>query len=223
MQLESNDKIRIFNQNIIVACTGSVGYSQRLHDHVDMAIKGGVFLQKNRRECFANISSRMLKDLQASVAQFHPQAGLGFGAILACVHQDTPYLVEYGPKDFQHEEKDGRTFFVSMGSGQLLADPFLAFVNRVLWNGAMPTIEFGRLGVYWTLDQTIKCAAGGIGGKIRVATLRKIDGKWIASEMLETEEPAQFIDEIEAQIAVQARRVVDDAKTSPPPIPPSGP
>jgi 20S proteasome alpha/beta subunit len=151
MQLESNVKIKIFSPNIIVACTGSVGYSQRLHDHVDMTIKGSVFVQKNRRECFANVSSRMLKDLQTSVAQFHPQTGLGFGAILACVHQDTPYLVEYGAKDFQHEEKDGRIFFVSMGSGQILADPFLAFVNRVLWKGIMPTVELGRLGVYWKM------------------------------------------------------------------------
>jgi hypothetical protein len=78
----------------------------------------------------------------------------------------------------------------------------------------MPTVEFGRLGVYWTLDHTIKCAAGGIGGKIRIATLRKIDGKWAASEVLETEEPAQFISEIEAQIGSQALRVVEDAKAS---------
>lgn len=101
------------------------------------------------------------------------------------------------------------------------ARPFLAFVNRVLWKGTMPTVEFGRLGVYWTLDHTIKCAAGGIGGKIRIATLRKIDGKWAASEVLETEEPAQFISEIEAQIGSQALRVVEDAKASPPPLPPS--
>jgi hypothetical protein len=37
----------------------------------------------------------------------------------------------------------------------MLADPFLAFINRVLWKGVLPTIEMGRLGVYWTLDHTI--------------------------------------------------------------------
>jgi hypothetical protein len=135
------------------------------------------------------------------------------------VHKEIPYLVEYGTKDFQHEEKDGRLFFVSMGSGQMLADPFLAFVNRVLWKGALPTIEMGPLGVYWTLDHTIKCAAGGIGGKIRIATLGKRDKQWIASEMLETGESAQFINEIETNISDQAHRIITGARALPIPIP----
>jgi 20S proteasome alpha/beta subunit len=45
IQLESKDKIRIFNNKIIAACTGSVGYAQRLHDHIEMAINGSVFIQ----------------------------------------------------------------------------------------------------------------------------------------------------------------------------------
>ena len=106
-----------------------------------------------------------------------------------------------------------------MGSGQMLADPFLAFVNRVLWQGNFPSLELGRLGVYWTLDHVIKCAVGGVGGKIRIAMLRQKDGAWVASDMSETEEPAQFLGELEASIAVQASRLVMEAPATAPPTP----
>lgn len=218
MQLEANDKIKICGTNVIVACTGAVGYSQRLHDHIEMAINGGVFKQQNRRECFTNITTRFLKDLQGSLAQSNAQAGIGFGAVMAAVHNNDAFLVEYGTKDFQYEEKHGKVFFVSMGSGQLLADPFLAFVNRVLWQGKQPSLDLGRLGVYWALDHAIKYAASGVGGNIRIAMLRKQNNNWVASNMSETEEPAQFIDELEGKIAEQANLLVAGAPSIPLPV-----
>jgi hypothetical protein len=49
--------------------------------------------------------------------------------------------------DFQPEIKRGKLFFVSMGSGQPLADPFLAFVKRVLWKDqTVPRPGFKTLG-----------------------------------------------------------------------------
>jgi hypothetical protein len=77
----------------------------------------------------------------------------------------------------------------------------------------------GRLGVYWTLDHTIKCAAGGIGGQIRIATLSRSDKLWIASQVLETEESAQFINEIEINISDQAHRIITGARALPIPRP----
>jgi hypothetical protein len=62
--------------------------------------------------------------------------------------------------DFQPEIKRGKLFFVSMGSGQPLADPFLAFVKRVLWKDQTPTVDAAKIGVYWALSHTIDCASG---------------------------------------------------------------
>ena len=58
-----------------------------------------------------------------------------------------------------------------MGSGQVLADPFLAFVSRVLWQGKQPDVKTATFGVYWALDHAIKFAPGGIGA------IRKV-GLW---------------------------------------------
>jgi hypothetical protein len=222
MQVESNDKIRIFGSNVIVACTGSIGYAQRLYDHVDSAVKGKVFTNLTKRECTTNITKRFMTDLANSCVQMHPQHGLGFGAVLAFPFNGGPCLIEYGTKDFQPEEKDERLFFVSMGSGQTLADPFLAFINRVLWKGEKPSLEMGRLGVYWTLNHVINYAPMGVGGKIRIATLSKTGNSWAAIDVSDTDESAQFIVEVEREIREQANRIVNLASvTSPPPPPPA--
>jgi 20S proteasome alpha/beta subunit len=41
IHLQSNNKIEIFGNSIIVAATGSVGFSQRLKHHVEQAVSGG--------------------------------------------------------------------------------------------------------------------------------------------------------------------------------------
>ena len=59
---------------------------------------------------------------------------------MAAAVKDGPFLAEFGTTDFQPEIKTGKLFFVSMGSGQMLANPFLAFVCRVLWDSKMPDV-----------------------------------------------------------------------------------
>ncbi len=91
---------------------------------------------------------------------------------------------------------------VSMGSGQPLADPFLAFIARVLWGKEEPQIKVATLGVHWALNHTIEYAPGGVGHPIRIATLRRIKGKWNA-ELLGDEDlqgTLQLVKELEKRI-----------------------
>ncbi len=220
IHLQSNSKLRIFPENIIVAATGAVGYTQRLYHHVEAAIKGGVFKNLPVNECTTNITKRLLTDFQNSMVQNHPQHGLGYGALLAAAIKDEPYLVEYATTNFQPELKQDKLFFVSMGSGQVYADPFLAFVCRVLWNNKMPTVDDGKFGVYWVLEHTIRLAPGGVGGPIKLATLRKIDGQWKAEGFEDTQEQSQYISELEAYVAKFARKTIEEAPVSQPPEPP---
>jgi hypothetical protein len=219
MQYETDNKIRI-SQNVIVACTGPVGFAQRLMYHVEAAIKGNVFKNLDWREGSANIPHRFLPDLQKTFAQNHAHGGLRFGALMAAAFKDEPYLIEYGPTDFQPEVKEGKTFFASMGSGQPLADPFLAFVCRVLWKGEMPTVDIGKLGVYWVLTHTIGLAPGMVGPPIHLATLRKSETEWVAEELQDTSEGAQFVELLEKHISDFAMTSIDTAQSEPPPPPP---
>jgi 20S proteasome alpha/beta subunit len=167
IHLEADPKIRIFGDKVIVATTGAIGYTQRLHSLIETAEKGGVFNNLAARDATTNISKRLITDLQESKAPTWPGEGLRFGCLLAAANKEGPYLAEFGTTDFQAELKGGKIFFVSMGSGQMLADPFLAFVCRVLWDNKMPGVDRGKFGVYWVLAHTIKLAPGTVGPPIR--------------------------------------------------------
>ena len=168
------------------------------------------------------LSALAVQDFGSTGVQRTPQGGLGFGAMLAAPIVGQPELIEFSHIDMQPERKTGRLHFVSMGSGQILADPFLAFVSRVLWRGTIPDVKIATLGVYWTLAHAIKYALGGIGEPIRIAILRRINGAWKATLVGEDEqqEAAQHIDAIEERIGHYPAEIIETAPTSPIPEPP---
>ncbi len=221
LHLRSDNKIHIFQGNIVIAATGAVGLYQRLMHHIEDAIKGGVFKNLSPHDCVTNISRRVLTDFANSHVSNHPHEGLRFGALLAVAIKDEPCLVEYATTDFQPELKKDELFFVSMGSGQVLADPFLAFVSRVLWEGKMPSVEDGKYGVYWVLSHTIRLAPGGIGGPIKLAVLRKVGKEWVAEELEDPPELAEYISELETHIWNFGRAPIEEAEPEPIPQPPN--
>lgn len=225
MQMPSNNKIQIVEKQVICACTGAVGLAQRLHLHVVQAARGNVFANFTINEAAGNISTRFLTDCDKTLNYRIGPNGLGCGALIAACIKGEPQLIEYDHMTFQPEIKEENLFYVSMGSGQALADPFLAFVARVLWKGSRPTVDQARFGVYWALDHTIKHAPGGVGAPIRLAELRKLDGTWTARNIEEekTQETAEFISELETKIAEAATQPMAQAKIETPPAPPPQP
>jgi hypothetical protein len=160
------------------------------------------------------LAGRALTDFGSSLLQKHPQHGINFGALLAMVVEDVPYLVEFGSTDFQPELKQDNLFYVSMGSGQMLADPFLAFVKRVLWKDKMPDVERAKIGIYWALNYTCGQAVGMVGGDLKLGVLRKQGVDWTAS-IQDTQEQAQYVAALEEQFDLD--KLFLEAKASEPP------
>jgi hypothetical protein len=225
MHVPYDGKIRIFHDSVIVATTGPIGHSQRLHVHVDEAIVGGLFRGKQKvKDSLCGISTRVLADFQKSMVTTYGNDGLRFGALMAVVINNEPFLVEYGTTDFQPEIKDGNLFYVSMGSGQVLADPFLQFVSRVMWGNKMPTVDDAQFGVYWVLNHTLQLAPGKVGPPIRLTTLRQIEGKWVASEE-DVQQANEYVTALEKHIggfANQAPIEAEQAEPIPKPAPSPG-
>ncbi len=220
IHLPSDPKIKIFNNAVIVATTGPIGYTQALHRHIEAACAGNVFRNFNARDATANVSRRFLTEIQEQkIPMFQPE-GLGFGCLMAANVTDGPFLAEFGTKNFHAEMKTGRIFFGSMGSGQMLADPFLAFVCRVLWSDEPPTVEDAKTGVFWVLDHTIKHAPGHVGYPICLATLTQIDGRWAAREE-DTQEAAQYVAALEEHIGdfEGQQPPIEEAEAAPVPKP----
>lgn len=93
--------------------------------------------------------------------------------------------------------------FVALGSGQLIADPFLALLKRLLWTKSEPTIAEGRLAAVWTIEHVRRTNPGGVGGGIQLATLANHAGampKVVMATAADVEEHLQRVGSAEAAL-----------------------
>jgi len=110
--------------------------------------------------------------------------------------------------------------FVCLGSGQRLADPFVAFLKSVFWDqGQYPSLADGIMAATWTVDQCIQIAPGGLGEPVRVFTLSRptVGGQFEARELDQTELAETFQAIADARLALRNFRVVDASVPLPPP------
>ena len=105
-------------------------------------------------------------------AHTHLKPGL-YGALVGFHMGNQPRLCEFAVLDFQPEFKDESIWYVSMGSGQPITDPFLALMRSIFWDDGLPTIQDATFAVTWALEHAIEVNPGGINGPIRVAILER--------------------------------------------------
>lgn len=86
--------------------------------------------------------------------------------------------------------------FVALGSGQAIADPFLAFMDRILWTDHPPTVKEARMVAAWTISHVCATHPGGVGGGPQMATLT-LENKRPKIVFEKAEEHLQIIDEEE--------------------------
>ena len=103
-----------------------------------------------------------------------------FGALVAFSSQNEFHLCEFAIDDFQPELKTGDRWFVSMGSGQPIADPFLGLIRRVFFKDSQPRLNEGIFAVLWTLEHAIDLNTGGIDGPAQIGILTNTDSDIIA-------------------------------------------
>lgn len=117
--------------------------------------------------------------------------------------------------------------FVALGSGQPIADPFLAFLSRVLWENRQPTLAEGRLAAAWTIDHVRRTNPGGVGGETCMAILEEQQGALPRVKDMgsaELQEHQQRIDGAERAITNELRAESNDQDTvTLPPAPTVGP
>ena len=216
------DKIQIIGERVIIAGSGSVGLSQRFA-HCVQELWDADHFTNNLWDCLQGISASTVQNFQSTNVPYRgPPDGFGLGALLAAPIENNAHLVEFGIADFQPELKDGKITFVAMGSGQMLAEPFVAFVRRVLWADGEPNVQEATFGVYWALDHTIKYAPGGVGEPIKIAILKRVKGKWKARLLGEDElqEQLQHIGQFENKIGQFPKEILEEPSVAIPPSPP---
>lgn len=162
------EKIKIIDDHLIVTGTGPIGLGQRFTEIVAAYWHNEGFKNKSAIKASTELCTLGISDFAST------QATKGnYGALLAFAANGKFHLCEFGVNDFQPELKTNDLCYVTMGSGQKIADPFLGFIKRIFWEKTNPRLNGGIFAVLWTLEHTIELNPGGINGPPRIAILEK--------------------------------------------------
>jgi hypothetical protein len=220
-------KLSLIENKAIFGFSGQVGLSQLYYDRACATCAtiqdvGLPEVCRRLRDGFlqdANISfqaAALARQVVGSVAS----ENIASQTLIALGVQGQPELIQF---DYQcHPEWTTNELpFVSIGSGETIADPFLAWIRYVFWRRRLPTLAEGRFAVYWTLTHAIRTAPGGIGPPIQMATLERKRDEVTARELSEAEleEHKVAISEYENLI----RELFGLQKRGPAPPPPPAP
>lgn len=168
-------KIDIVSNQVIVAGTGQVGLGQRFAAKVK-ELWAANRLRGTEVDACRIIAEETLKDFSTTATQRG-----SFGALVAFPKSQTFHLCEFAAADMQPELKTKKAWFVSMGSGQSLADPYLALMRTVFWSKGPPNVEDGKFAAVWVVQHVLKAAPGFVGPPIDVAVLKKDGGDFRAT------------------------------------------
>jgi 20S proteasome alpha/beta subunit len=160
----------ISDGNVIVAGTGQVGMGQRFNEVVQKTFTNGKCKTKRPLDVARELSAEARKDFHSTMAHENQ-----FGALVGFASLKTPQLCEFATRDFQPELKDSKMWFVSMGSGQPITDPFLGLIKKAFFRDAQPTLAEGIFTVNWALQNVIDLCVGHIDGPAQIAVLHPKD------------------------------------------------
>jgi hypothetical protein len=192
-------KVTLLQDKIVYASTGAVGIGQLIADMLHKGWAGGQFKgQTTAAEMMGVVAARINHLVVPFLQSANMQRGLtGEGNSSICkslVAMPVKQRFELFNFDVNGapEHATQKLPFVALGSGQPIADPFLALLGRLLWPDRSPTLAEGRLAAVWTIDHVRRTTPGGVGGQIQLATLVNATGT------------AQLVDESEVQEHLQA-------------------
>jgi hypothetical protein len=223
---QPTQKIEISESAVIMASAGAVGLSQRAKHAIAELWRGGKFSGKNAVEAGVIIGNalkeHLLVELEAAqlARNVIGKAAID-GAVCVCMVglpvSKTPALIQFNECGAP-EVATGDLQFVSLGSGQLTADPFLAFLRDRFWPNRQPVLSEGIFAAYWTLDYAISHSPGGLAHPIHVAVLEKGKDGWKPRRLTDAEldDHRQQIRAIEGYLSNYPK---SGSTTEPPPTP----
>jgi 20S proteasome alpha/beta subunit len=199
----ATSKLEVYGERVVLGVSGAVGMGQSFH----RTVGGYIADQYDRRKTWKSIeeAKKWLRD------NLWPHVQPGFDharelaakvpaeyrvSVFSSVHTSSlvafPIGDEYHLLELDHlcqsMECTDKASFVSVGSGQIHADPFLAFIKRVFWKSNQPFLQDGVFATLWTLQHAISISPGGVGGPIEIVTLENADGKGWKARKLSSEE-----------------------------------
>lgn len=221
-------KIVTIEDAILYSFTGSLGMAQLLVDKIRNVWNPAFFANARAPEAMHKIGTTIadIVKIYASNAQALQQ----IGGLMGLCRSLVALPIKEGPRLFQFdyggipEEATKELPCIALGSGQQIADPFLAFLRKILWKNREPNIAEGRLVASWTVRHVSETNPGGVALPLQMACLTMKGGKAVIEPMEDQEEHFQQIDAAEAAFRDYFLKTVElplqEAVAPAPPTPP---
>ena len=205
-------KVFVIDDKYIVAGTGSAGHCQRFCNLLKVAYDAKEFREKSEFDVCRMMTQKAIQDFASTGSQTGQ-----LGALMAFPVKSKFHLAEFDIATLQPEFKTGDRWFVSMGSGQAITDPFLALMRKAFAPDGPPNLQDGLFMAAWALEHVIELNTGGINGPSQIAVLQADRKGDFTAKLLDNSEIEEHIESTKAAIkhlrtfrqAVQAQNTPD--------------
>ncbi len=194
---QPTEKLYVGPNNVIVAATGAAGHAQRFFSVSDRVFES----IKEPLPPYLEVGKHLARHALDDFSFTHSNAE-HFGALVGFPLGSECFLCEFSDGNFQPEFKDSGIWYVSMGSGQHITDPFLALMRDIFWKDDPPSLQDGKFAVTWALSHVIDVNPGGINYPIQISVLERAKDS-------SPQFKARFIDNAELQ---EHHKNIDEAK-----------
>jgi hypothetical protein len=179
-------KLRVVAGQAVLGVTGHDGLAQEMALSLERSLA-----EPDERESADDVLRAKLRDalavpVQRTVAIHRTLQGLpGFGitsneyvvsqSLLAIPFRDSLRLFLLDPECSVTEVTD-ELGCATIGGAKAVADPFLAFLRKVLWDDRLPDAALGELSAYWTMLHVAETSPGALTFPIQMVVIRREAG-----------------------------------------------
>lgn len=221
-------KIYKLGEAMLAGFTGAVGMGQLVCGALDTAWKEGVFKElKTPEDAMRAVAKIILNELVPflqSAKLTHP-LGLNVSSSLCKSLVAMPVKKKGCLFSFDYngapEKATAYLPFVAVGSGQPIADPFLAFIKRLLWKEKEPSLAEGRLAAVWTIEHVKQTNPGGVAGTTQLATLASDTEVGKAVCFYDADHIQEHLEQVQSAETALVSELCKIKNTSEPPSPPT--
>lgn len=191
---QSTKKLVEIGRTQLLGCSGALALSQAFTEQIrKSSAQGGDFKLWTKPDVRQLFSNTIFNSVVGPACQ---RAGNQTPILGQAAYQDAmqhslfafvdekskPQLAQITPT-CQVEFADSNLPFVTVGSGQPAADPFMAFLRDVFCTGKEITLQDGKFLAYWAVDLTIRVQPGMVAQPIQMMALFKRGDNWMVEEL----------------------------------------
>jgi len=186
-------KLEILAGPCVLGVSGPVGLGQRFRGELEDVLRPArpESLSKYVHEAMLSLRKRFWKHVSVEMEVAEKASRLiGRDAsssalstvVVATVISNEHVLIQFD-QQCAPELASPNIPFISIGSGQQTADPFLALLRRLYWPSGLPLVVDGLFAACWTVMHVIETTPGGVAEPMQAVVLQKVGGKWSATEL----------------------------------------